>query len=277
LAWVPWTGSRRKNGWPDRLDAALSRLDTLNPDDDRRDDEQRDALDPHRAPRAQGHVGAEPGAGHAAHGEHQSEAPVHVARGHEDAQRRDHVEEHHQHLEDVHLHQVDAQDPVEQHDEQDAHGHLDEAAVEADHRHGGDHRPSQVRILQVHRVPVCRHGHQHHHRRAHHHQDQNPAKQVVAHQGGGPGPDDGARHGGYGELEPQAQVPVPGAAVLPGGRDVLQDDADTVGAVGRGAVQADEHEHRQGDHGTPGGHDVEKARQGARRQQQQDLFEVISG
>ncbi len=226
------------------------------------------------SPRRTDSLGGPPPSGRIAGGQDDPQRPVDIPRPGKHRHRGDGVDEEYGRLvhvdpDEVHVHQVPQR---RDHEETDA--HLVQPADETDPEHDGIDEPSAGGLPGL--PPVLPGGGDED--RGDHDEDEDAEhllKEEVVHFYGRDGPEDRPRKGACGEPHARLQVRIVLPPVGDDGGDALDEDGQAVGAVGKGAVETQEDEHREGDGRTPAGHDVQKPGDDSDDEQQGEQNDLI--
>ena len=195
--------------------------------------------------------------------EDQSELQVYVVREKKNEQRGNGIDKDNKYLVHIHLDKVKSHQMIQCGHKEEPDTCLNESSIEPDSKHGriNEPAPSLLRTGFL-RSLICS-GQQN--------GDDNPDQDIcqdlleefIADPGGDNGPCYGARQGE--NSQPQAHLKVM-VLFLSKGYDpgnVLEEQRDAVGSIGKGAVQPQKDEGGQGDSGTSTGHDIHETGNGA--------------
>lgn len=234
-------------------------------------DEDDELVDPGGAA-LDGQAGGQPGAEHVSAAEQKAYAPIDLIVAGEDEQRGDGEDQDDDDLYGVGADQVVAngEDQGGQHEDADA--GLDEAAIHADEEHDDGLLPGEPAGQGQHAPlqPTLRaqpEGEEH----EHHHDADDALHQLFVQVDRDLGAEERAEDGGDAEDQGAAQVENLAAAEAGAGHQVLQNDADAIGAIGHGGGQAKENQDRQCDERTAAGESVDNARKKSGRDDQDVL------
>jgi len=193
----------------------------------------------------------------------QSELQVYIVREKKNEQRRNGIDEDNEYLVHIHLDEVDSHQMVERGHKQEPDTGLDESSIKSEAKHGGVDEPAPSLLLFDLLIPLIRSWQQNGDDNPNQDIGQDLLEELIADPCGDNGPCYGARQGESSQLQAHLKSVV---LLLPKGYDsgdILYEQCDTVGSVGKGAIQAQKDEGGQGDSGTATGHDIHETGNGA--------------